>query len=497
MNHKKAVIIGSGIAGIAAAIRLAVNGMQVSVYEKNPLPGGKLSSFKEKNYHFDSGPSLFTQPKNIEELFILAGEPIEEYFQYKPVDISCKYFFDNGKIVNGYTQVEMFADEMQEKTGEPGKSVKKYLSISEKVYNNIGSVFLNYSLHKRSTWLHPRIFKAFVTVRLPYLFSSLASYNKRFFKTNEARQIFNRFATYNGSNPYKAPAMLNLIPHLEMNQGTFHPTGGMISITNALYKLALKKGVQFYFNHPVDRIIHAESRVLGIVVNNQNILADIVVSNADVYFTFRDLLGYNLKAKKLLKNERSSSALIFYWGITKPHPELGLHNIFFSKDYKQEFDCIFQKNFLYADPTIYINITSKMETSHAPAGKENWFVMINVPANKGQDWEKWKEQARKNIISKLNRMLSADVEQLIESEEIMDPVQLEKSTGSYMGSLYGTSSNSKKAAFSRPANFTSFANGLYFCGGSVHPGGGIPLCLKSARITADIISRDIKSYSHA
>lgn len=497
MHHKKAIIIGSGIAGLAAAIRLAINGMQVCVYERNACSGGKLSGFEKQGYRFDAGPSLFTQPKNIEELFELAGEPIEEYLQYQAVDISCKYFYENGKVINAYTQADRFAAELQEKIGEPQASVKKYLDRAEKLYNNIGSVFLNYSLHKKRTWLHPRIIKAFTTVRFAYLFKSLASYNNKQFTTPGAKQLFNRFATYNGSNPYKAPAMLSLIPHLEQNEGTFYPKGGMISITNALYRLAINKGVQFYFNSPVDRIIHTEAKVQGVVVNNENIPADVVVSNADVYFTFRDLLCHQVKAKKLAKQERSSSALIFYWGITKPHHDLGLHNIFFSKDYKQEFDCIFERSSLYHDPTIYINISSKMEEGHAPKGKENWFVMINVPANNGQDWEKGKVQAKKNIIDKLNRMLATDIEQLIESEEIMDPLLLEERTGSYKGALYGTSSNSKMAAFSRPANFTSFTKGLYFCGGSVHPGGGIPLCLKSAKIAADLISMDFKSYQHA
>ncbi len=290
--------------------------------------------------------------------------------------------------------------------------------------------------------------------------------------------------------------MLSVIPHLEQNEGAYYPKGGMISITNALHRLAMKKGVRFYFDTPVDRIIHSEAKVLGIVVNNNNIFSDIVISNADVLFTYRDLLGHHAKAKKLLKHERSSSALIFYWGISKPHKELDLHNIFFSGNYKQEFECIFEKKALSPDPTIYINITSKMEESHAPGEKENWFVMINVPANSGQDWEELRIKAKKIIISKLNRMLGTDIEQEIEAEDSMDPFLIEQRTGSFMGSLYGTSSNSKMAAFSRPPNFTSFARGLYFCGGSVHPGGGIPLCLHSARIVANLISRDFKSAQY-
>jgi len=344
--------------------------------------------------------------------------------------------------------------------------------------------------------LHHRVIRALRAIKAPYLFGSLNAFNEKNFKSKEAVQIFNRFATYNGSNPYKAPGMLSLIPHLEQNQGTYYPAGGMISITNALYQLALKKGVEFHFNSKVERIINHEGQVRGVVVNGQNIPATLVVSNADVYFTYKNLLNHTPKANKLLKLERSSSALIFYWGIKKEFPQLGLHNILFSNGYREEFDHLFNKKTLGNDPTVYINITAKMESGHVPAGKENWFVMVNAPANYGQDWVQLTQQARIAAIEKINRLLNTDIEPLIETETIMDPVSIEEKSGSYMGSLYGTSSNSKLAAFFRPANFTSYIKGLYFCGGTVHPGGGIPLCLKSAQITADLIKKDYQIISH-
>jgi phytoene desaturase len=467
----------------------------VEVFEKNSYPGGKLSAFEKDGYHFDAGPSLFTQPQNIEELFDLAGESIENYFSYRPVAIACKYFYENGKIVNAYTDTSLFGKELQEQLGEKKETLTGYLHQSEKLYNNIGSIFLNYSLHKRKTWLNKRIFKALKTVRYSYLFKSLYQYNKKKFNSPEAVQLFNRYATYNGSNPYKAPGMLSLIPHLEQNQGTFYPNGGMISITNALYKLALAKGVQFHFNNAVENILHSNIKIEGIVVNNETILADVVVSNADVYFTYKNLLNDHQKAQKILKQERSSSAVIFYWGIKKEFAQLGLHNIFFSKDYKTEFDNIFNKKKLSDDPTIYINITSKMENSLAPAGKENWFVMVNTPANIGQDWNSMKAELRSIVISKLSRLLSEDITPLIETEHTLDPLMIEAQTSSYMGSLYGTSSNSKLAAFLRHPNFTGSIEGLYFCGGSVHPGGGIPLCLKSAKIVSDLVAEENKKLN--
>jgi len=216
-----------------------------------------------------------------------------------------------------------------------------------------------------------------------------------------------------------------------------------------------------------------------------------VVSNMDVFFTYQQLLGDQHAAQKILKQERSSSALIFYWGIKKEFSQLGLHNIFFAADYKAEFDHLFRLKKMYDDPTVYINITSKCEPGlQAPEGRENWFVMVNAPANTGQDWNDYRLKYRAAIITRLNRLLQTDIEPLIEVEDVLDPVLIEAGTASYMGSLYGTSSNSRMAAFLRHPNFTKDIRGLYFVGGSVHPGGGIPLCLKSAKIMSDMVMVD-------
>ncbi|MEO6549355.1 MAG: 1-hydroxycarotenoid 3,4-desaturase CrtD [Ferruginibacter sp.] len=496
MHPQKAIIVGSGVAGIAAAIRLAVKGYAVTVYEKNTYPGGKLYAFEKDGFQFDAGPSLFTQPENIRHLFELAGEPMEDYFRFQPVDIVCKYFFENGKTVNAYSDSIQFAAEMKTQLGEETEKVTGYLARSRQLYENIGTLFLDHSLHRNKTWKLKSLVKAFASLKFVYLFQSLHQYNRRWFKSTEAVQFFNRFATYNGSNPYKAPAMLSVIPHLEQNQGIFYPHGGMISITNALFNLAKTKGVQFFFDAPVQRIIHHEGKVKGVVVKDENIFSDVVVTNSDVYFTYKNLLNNPPMAQKLLKQERSSSAFIFYWGISKAFDQLTLHNVFFSDDYKKEFEGIFTVKELSDDPTVYINITSKLENNHSPAGKENWFVMINTPPDSGQQWHAIEQQLRKNVLSKLSRILGENLEPFIESETILNPAMIGEQTASFSGSIYGTSSNSIFAAFFRHANFSQAIKGLYFCGGSVHPGGGIPLCLKSAKIVSELITASSSKFNH-
>ena len=489
--NKKAMIIGAGVAGIAAAIRLKILGFEVEVFEQNNYPGGKLSSFKLGDYHFDAGPSLFTQPENIKELFDIAGEEIAKYFEYQQLAISCNYFYEDGTHVKAFVDNTAFAKELEDQLSEPSINTIKFLQQSATIYNHIGSLFLNNSLHKTATLFKKGVWSAIKYTKWKYLFKSMHQLHEQQFVSPKTVQLFNRYATYNGSNPYKAPSMLTMIPHLEHNLGSYYPKGGMVNITKALYELALSKGVVFHFNAKVDRIIQNGNSVNGIVVGGKNKMADCVVSNMDVYFTYKYLLKNPYIATKLLKQERSSSAYVFYWGIKQSFEQLSLHNIFFTANYREEFEHLFKKGDAYSDPTIYINITAKCEPGiQAPAGKENWFVMVNAPANNGQDWEALGKIYRMAIINKLNRMLGVDIEPLIEAEQVLTPVSIENTTSSFMGSLYGTSSNSKMAAFLRHPNFGKHHKGLYFVGGTVHPGGGIPLCLSSAKIMADLVRKD-------
>ncbi|HEX8348324.1 MAG TPA: FAD-dependent oxidoreductase, partial [Hymenobacter sp.] len=300
-------------------------------------------------------------------------------------------------------------------------------------------------------------------------------------------QLFDRFATYNGSDPYQAPATLSLIPHLEHGIGAFYPEGGIYSIAQSLVALAEELGVSFHYNEPVEEILTAGGLVTGVRTPLDVYDTGVVVSNMDVVPTYRRLLPHEKAPERTLGQPRSSSALIFYWGIAHSFNELGLHNIFFSQDYQQEFEAIFKHKTVSADPTVYVNVTSKKTPTDAPAGHENWFVMVNVPHHQGQDWDALIAQTRQAVLAKVSQNLGLAVEPLIRAEQVWDPRGIEQRTSSFGGALYGSSSNNSLAAFLRHPNFSRKLQGLYFCGGSVHPGGGIPLCLLSAKIVADLV----------
>ena len=500
----KIAIIGAGIGGIATAIRLANKGHEVEVFEANNYPGGKLSEFQQGKYRFDAGPSLFTMPQFVTELFELSGRNPDDYFQYLKLPEVCRYFWDDGTRLNVSADINEFAKDAEKQLGEPAENIIQFLKEAAFKYEILSGLFLEDSLHKVSTWTSKKAFKGYLNLPKLGIFGTMNKANESFFKQPKTVQLFNRYATYNGSDPYQTPATLNIIPHLEYNVGAFFPKDGMFGITQSLVNLAKDLGVKFHFGMKVEQINTApllpeeankkkfsnirKLKVEGITVPPLGVRGlDVVISNMDVTPTYRKLLPKAKHPDKILNQAKSGSGLIFYWGIKKEFKELGLHNIFFSNDYKTEFEHQFQKKTIYHDPTIYLNITSKYKKDDAPEGCENWFILLNAPANEGQDWDKIIAEARQNVIDKLSRNLGVNVGDLIENESILDPRSIEMRTSSAQGALYGNSSNNKFAAFLRHANFSSDIKNLYFVGGSVHPGGGIPLALSSAKIVADMI----------
>ncbi|MCE3279310.1 MAG: phytoene desaturase [Bacteroidetes bacterium] len=486
-NNKTCGIIGAGVSGLAAAIRMRNKGYKVTVFEANNFAGGKLSSESKNGYRFDMGPSVFTMPAYVDELFQISGKNPREHFNYIQLDPVYRYFFEDGTVLDSYHGKDRYSKEMAKHLNEKEETIRKYLKNTEYVYELTADVFLHNSLHKLKNFFRRSVLKGLLNFGKIGAFETMHEANSKSFKDKRMVQIFNRYATYNGSSPYLAPATLNVIPHLEIAKGAYYPEGGMVAITNALVKLAKDIGVEFKFSSPVREIVIENNKVKGLRSDSGVQSFDVVISNMDVYNSYEKLMPDVKRPEKTLKQEKSSSAVIFYWGIKKEFKELGLHNILFSENYKEEFDTIFSKKSIYKDPTIYINITSKHTPQDAPAGCENWFTMINVPNNSGQDWDALVEEAKVSMIKKINRILKTDIEKYIECEMTLDPRLVESRTSSAFGAIYGNASNNKFAAFLRHANFSNTIRNLYFCGGSVHPGPSIPLCLLSAKITTDLV----------
>lgn len=487
MGKPRLGVVGSGVAGMASAIRMAIKGYDVHVFEQGAVAGGKLNQIKGNGYRFDTGPSLFTLPQLLADLFAAAGKDVSSYIHYNRLDVVTRYFYPDGSVLNAKSDPAAFAAECNDVFGEPASNILNYLDESKALYELTANLFIFSPFPSSKIFSSP---EAKLLAKNPgklRAFTTMHKVNKHAFTDKRIVQLFDRYATYSGSNPYKAPGTLTMIPHLEHNIGAFFPEKGMRQVSEAMEALAHDVGVTFHLSSRVEKIITDSNGVVGLRVNGEDTKFDVVVNDTDIFYAYPTLLPNN-KLPWIFKQQKpSTSALIFYWGVKATHPKLELHNILFSENYRKEFEEM-ERGRISSDPTVYIFISSKQVSSDAPEGCENWFTMINVPFDTGQNWPKLVEECRVSIQAKIKTMLGIDLQPIVEFEQVLDPPTIARTTSSFGGSLYGISSNGMMAAFSRHPNHRKSVPGLYFVGGSVHPGGGIPLCLASAKIVDDMVA---------
>ena len=490
MRKPKAIVIGAGVSGLAVSIRLAAKGYEVCVIEGSETVGGKIAQHEDSGFRFDRGPSLFTMPELMEELDALVpldlpGRP--RPFKYSKLDRSTHYFWEDEKgPLIAWSDSKRFASEIDSRWGVPAEKTLKHLRLSKDIFELTRGVFLEKSLHKFKTYWSKELRRLLANLWKVPLLGTMSQFNARRLKHPKLEQVFNRYATYNGSDPHRAPAMLHAIPHLEHGIGAFLPLAGMRAIPEHLEQLARAIGVEIRTGSAVQKILHRNGKISGVLdASGSEHFAEVVVSNADVHLTYQHLLKDVPSPKRIVRQERSTSGLSFYWGVKGTHPELGLHNILFSKDYRSEFEMLSGGSKPGSDPTVYINITSKEISSDAPENCENWFILVNVAAEPEYWTETAIEEAREVVLAKITRTLGFRPD--LQCEQVLTPRTIEATTGSWKGALYGASSNSVSAAFFRHRNQSKDVDGLFFCGGSVHPGGGIPLCLMGAKIVDGLV----------
>jgi phytoene desaturase len=485
------VIVGAGIGGLAAAGLLARAGRRVTVVEQAAAAGGKAASLELGGYRFDTGPSLFTLPEVFRAYFARLGLEMDGVLQPVPLAPLCAYEFADGTRLRSHSDRARFVAELETAGVATAVELNAYLERSARLWNLAGELFLTRSLHEPATYGSRKGLKALLNAARLSPFTSLHEANVRAFADPRAVQLFDRYATYNGSSPFRTPATMRIIPHVEYAYGGYALQGGIVSLPRTLECAARRMGAEFRFGARVERIVVEDGRCRGIEAGGEFFPAGIVVSNADVLSTYRNLLRepQAREARRYERLEPSSSGLVFLWGVARSFPQMQVHNIFFSGDYRDEFDALFGRLDLPADPTIYVNITSKVAPGDAPPGCENWFVMLNAPRNAGQDWPALAVRVRAAVIRRLSRALGTDMTPLIREEKIITPPDIERDTGSTHGSLYGIASHSPLAAFLRHPNRSRRIRGLYFAGGSAHPGGGMPLALLSGILAADLAEK--------
>jgi phytoene desaturase len=489
---KSVIIVGGGLAGLAAACRLAHHGVQVSLYEQQPTLGGKLGELSHAGFRFDIGPTLLTMPFVIDELFASLGKTRSEYLTFLPLSHMCRYFYADGSVLDSYSDLDRFDDEIGRLSPGDRGALHRFLTYSKRIFNLTAHSFLYAPIHEPSSWFTRQ--NMATLLRLCHI-DPLVSVHRgvsRFFNDARLKQLFDRYATYNGSNPYQAPATLNIIPYVEYGLGGYYIQGGMYRLVEALSRLALENGATLFTGKRVTKILVSRNKAQGVVVDGEKIAADYVLCNGDVTESFAALLPeYNKEVEHWRRCEPSLSGLMFLWGVHGRHEQLTQHNILFSADYRSEFEQLFRLGQPPSDPTIYIAISGKSQVLDAPPQSENWFVLINMPwLRAGQNWRTIAESMRGLVLRRLQQQ-GLDLNGKIGFEHIITPQDLQERLSSNRGSIYGLASNSRLAAFARPANRNRSIKGLYFAGGSAHPGGGVPLVMLSGKLAAELLLEDM------
>jgi phytoene desaturase len=482
----RVIVVGAGLGGMAAALRLAAAGHEVDVHEKEPVPGGKAGSVTRDGFRFDTGPTLLTMPGEFRELFARAGERLEDHVTFLPVDPLCTYHFADGTVLPAWRDPERFAQEVGRTMRDSADALRAYLRHARELYEAAAPIFLHRSLHERSTWLSRDLLPLLPRVPRLDAFRTLHAAHASFFRDPRLVQLFDRFATYNGSDPYRAPATLALISHVEHGMGGYAVAGGIHALAHAVCRCAAKAGARFHFTSPVTEILLERRRAAGVVVAGQRHAADVVICNVDVLMSWNTLLRRvpTPADRRRERREQSTSGMLFLWGLRDGAPRLGANTILFPERYEGEFTDLFRRRVVPEDPTVYIHVSPGRE---GPG--QAWYVLVNAPPDTGQDWAAAARDTRCRVLARIRTSLGSDPAPLIAMEEIITPPDFEARTGSFRGSLYGMASNSPFSAFLRHRNRLPRVPGLYFCGGSAHPGGGTPLVTLSGKITAELVLR--------
>ena len=484
-----AIVIGAGIGGIATAARLAKNGYNVTVLEKNETPGGRCNQILQDGHRFDIGPTLFLMPEVWEETFASLGEKMSDHLDLRRIDPTYKVHFDDGLQLELTSNIGVMQSQLEsvEKTAFTGfleyiaEGAKHYkISLEKFVGRNFFSLFDYFSLKNL-----PLIFKL----------KALGKHYRntgRFFKDERLKAAFTFQNMYLGLSPYDAPATYSLLQYTELAEGVWYPMGGMYAGIQALVHVAEKLGVKFVYNAPVKRLETNGTMVLGVVLEDGTALtADTFVGNADLPYIYKELLPDRAPAKKLNDKLYTCSTIMFYWCIDKQYPQIAHHNVFLAGDYKASFDQIFNDHNLPDQPSFYVHAPVRTDPAAAPAGQDSLYVLVPVghlDAASEQDWQARINRARTTVFERLSKEMGIDdLESHIKFEIVYQPKTWKERFNLEKGAAFGLSHNFWQVGYLRPQNRHKKYKNLYFAGASTHPGTGLPIVLLSARLTTERI----------
>ncbi|MEQ7189337.1 phytoene desaturase family protein [Enterococcus hirae] len=492
---KKIIVIGAGVAGLSAAVRLQKLGYEVTLCEKDRQVGGKMNQIKTAGFTFDLGPTIVMMPEIYREVFEFCGKDPDDYIPMKKVDPMLKLYFNKEEPIEFSNDLIELTKTLENISPEDTQGYFAFLADIYQRYTIAKEAFITKSFRGFWDFYNPKSLWAGIRLRT---FSDAYTSISKFVKDDRLRKSLAFQTLYIGVSPYQGPSLYTIIPMIELFYGVYFIEGGMYTLATSLARLFEELGGKIVYETSVDEILIDNKIAKGIRIGKEQVMADAIVCGADFPYAMKELIPDERKRgkytnKKIAKFEYSCSCFLMYLGLDKKYPEEHLHSIYFAEDFKQNVDDLFERGKLPDDPSFYLYRPSLMDDSLAPEGQEGLYVLVPVPEL--SKYEKWTEQTMQAYRQKIIRLLKEktifkDIDEHIVSETLITPKDFSERFNAYNGATFGLKPTLKQSNYYRPHNKFSAAENLYFCGSSTHPGAGVPIVMQSAKLAVEELLRD-------
>ena len=491
MAQKHVIVIGAGFGGIAAAARLAQQGLKVTIIEKNDHPGGRCDRLVREGHTFDTGPTLLVMPLVYDAEFASLGSSFRETLDLQRVDPTYSLVFDDGSRLALSSDMITMHDQLE--AIEPGSfnGFLRYVDEGCRHYDQAMSHLVDVDFRSWEDFFNLGNLPLVYTLKpLERHYDHMDAY----FESPRLKSAFTFQDVYMGLSPFEAPATFSMMPYTEIAHGVWYPHRGMYSVVEALMAIARQAGVEFIYDCTVKQISLNGKRAKGVILEDGQFMpADAVLANADLPYVYQKLLPPSPEAERLAQMRYSCSVISFFWGVDKPYPQLGPHTLFLADDYRQNFVEIIDELTLPSNPSLYIHAPTRLDPTMAPPGEETLIAVVPVghlDEENRQDWETLIEKSRQAVFKRLQLLGIHDLEAHIKFEIRYTPLSWRMRYNLVKGSTHGLCHNLLQLGYFRPANRHADYHNLYFVGASTRPGTGLPTALISARQAAQRILDD-------
>ena len=488
MSRPKAVVIGAGFGGLAAAIRLGARGYDVAMFEKRDKAGGRAYHVEKDGYVFDMGPTVVTAPHLFEELWSLCGKRMSDYVDIRRVDPFYRVRFDDGTSFDYTGDEASMMDQIKELTPKDMEGYREFLKMSERIFR-VGFEKLS-DVPFSSIWSMVKVAPAMMRLKsYKTVYDLIASY----IGNEKLRQLLSFHTLLVGGNPFSTTSIYALVAYLEQKWGVHFPMGGMRALVQGMVDLVEENGGRIEYDTEVEKIVVRDGRAAGVrLPDGTEIPADVVISNADVAWTYRELLDESVRKRwtnrKIDGMKYSMSLFVWYFGTNRRFDDVKHHSILLGPRYRDLLSDIFDRKVLAEDFSLYMHRPTSTDPTLAPEGHDVFYVLSPVPhLEAGIDWSKAAEPYRASIECYLEKAALPGLREAIDVSFCMTPQDFRDELLSVNGAGFSMQPVLTQSAYFRPHNESEEIDGLYIVGAGTHPGAGLPGVLCSAKIADKLI----------